>query len=438
MSENYFYKQKTVRKHSRHTPKTRKIITIGAYDRKQRYRNYAKISRARAQQLFDQRSQRARTLDLKTTSKKVFDVPNEYWEKYIGRSDVKGIDTKIIDYSKKETLVKTLKNNIEKAKKLKVQIVNSKDYNKKEELREKLKQLQEKHEKLVEELREFEEKEITERRKELEEKRKGTLQEDIKKIQEIKEKFRKRIKGKSEKEQWDKQKIEEFGDYNDVGILDLNKITILTTNRQFEDSMIDKQTKDRKQVKFDLDKTKFILTDDGGLYEFDDKKLCGYDKQYFERAIKSLKNPKINYQPNKPLIIQGDTFTYAIAPRVYEPDLDPYDDFYDDDDWEIMTKNKNELKEHEIKLTPKQYKKLMSFKKSDLVDKYNEIQRDFDIFIDTSFKPEKTQKHELIYRLLHKIQEIPEKKKEREKFAKDIANLAIKKLNQLKDQRDII
>lgn len=94
MSENYFYKQKTVRKHSRHTPKTRKIITIGAYDRKQRYRNYAKISRARAQQLFEQRSQRARTLDLKTTSKKVFDVPNEYWEKYMGRSDVKGIDTK--------------------------------------------------------------------------------------------------------------------------------------------------------------------------------------------------------------------------------------------------------------------------------------------------------------------------------------------------------
>lgn len=63
------------------------------YPRNQRYRNYAKISNAKAQQIFDQRSKRAKTLDLKTTSKKVFDDPNEYWVQHIDRSDVKGIDT---------------------------------------------------------------------------------------------------------------------------------------------------------------------------------------------------------------------------------------------------------------------------------------------------------------------------------------------------------
>ena len=63
------------------------------YPRNQRYRNYAKISNAKAQQIFDQRSKRAKTLDLKATSKKVFDDPNEYWVQHIDRSDVKGIDT---------------------------------------------------------------------------------------------------------------------------------------------------------------------------------------------------------------------------------------------------------------------------------------------------------------------------------------------------------
>ena len=94
MSNKYYHKEITVREHTRFDPRLNKRVGVGKYPRKQRYRNYEDISMSRAKELFNQRSQRARSIDLSSTSKKVFTDPNEYWEKHIDRSDVKGIDTK--------------------------------------------------------------------------------------------------------------------------------------------------------------------------------------------------------------------------------------------------------------------------------------------------------------------------------------------------------
>ena len=94
MSKKYYYKDQKVKGHSRTIPKSQKVIKIDSYDRKQKFRRYSNISKAKAKTLFDKRSQRSKTMDLKATSNIVLEIPNEKWAENTGRSDVAGIDTK--------------------------------------------------------------------------------------------------------------------------------------------------------------------------------------------------------------------------------------------------------------------------------------------------------------------------------------------------------
>lgn len=97
---NYYSKPKRVKAHTRRDPRINKRVSVNSYTRNQRYRTYKGIPREQALRLFNQRSNRAKAIDLSKTSKKVFEVPNEYWVKYMGNSDVKGIDTKTKTLSK--------------------------------------------------------------------------------------------------------------------------------------------------------------------------------------------------------------------------------------------------------------------------------------------------------------------------------------------------
>lgn len=103
MLGKYYKKSKRVKGHSRFDPRINKRVNVNSYTRNQRYRNYKGISREQALKLFNQRSNRARAIDKSKTSKKVFEVPNEYWVKYMEKSDVKGIDTKEIKSKNKYT-----------------------------------------------------------------------------------------------------------------------------------------------------------------------------------------------------------------------------------------------------------------------------------------------------------------------------------------------
>ncbi|MFO7891475.1 MAG: DEAD/DEAH box helicase [bacterium] len=80
---------------------------------KQRYkvRNPAlkkRISLERAKKIHEQRSQRAQTIDEKTTSKNVLEYPTEEWAAFSNRMDVEGVDTALKKIPK-EDIGKTLK-----------------------------------------------------------------------------------------------------------------------------------------------------------------------------------------------------------------------------------------------------------------------------------------------------------------------------------------
>ena len=105
MSKNFFYKQKSVKTHTRTTPKSKKTINIASYSRKQRYRNYSKIPKGKTQELFNQKSNRSKHIDLKSTSENILKTPNESWstEKiidFIGKYNAKAkIKNHYISYS---------------------------------------------------------------------------------------------------------------------------------------------------------------------------------------------------------------------------------------------------------------------------------------------------------------------------------------------------
>jgi len=94
MSNKYYKKKVKVSGYTRNDPRCKKPVKVGTYQRDQRYRNYRDLSMSEAKRLFNQRPQRSKTIDKKTTSKKVLEDPNEYWKEHMNRTDVKGIDTK--------------------------------------------------------------------------------------------------------------------------------------------------------------------------------------------------------------------------------------------------------------------------------------------------------------------------------------------------------
>jgi len=105
----YYSKEITVSGHTRYDPRINKRVSVSQYPRNQRYRQYETISQIEASNLFNKRSERAKTMDLSKTSKKVLDEPNEYWAKNINKSDTKDIDTKkrIQEFEKSKEIQKT-------------------------------------------------------------------------------------------------------------------------------------------------------------------------------------------------------------------------------------------------------------------------------------------------------------------------------------------
>lgn len=94
MAKKFYFKDQKVKAHSRKSPKSNKKIQIQSYSRKQKFRKYLKISQKEAKELFDKKSERSKSMDLKTTANKVLTIPDERWAENTGRSDVRDIDTK--------------------------------------------------------------------------------------------------------------------------------------------------------------------------------------------------------------------------------------------------------------------------------------------------------------------------------------------------------
>ncbi len=116
MTNQFIKKKIKVKGHTRRDPRSKKRVNVRSYQRNQRFRDYGSISKTRAQILFNQRSQRARTMDLKTTSKKVFENPNEKWSENIDKSDVKGIDTKQLSWEKDWKTAENIQRTMEAAR----------------------------------------------------------------------------------------------------------------------------------------------------------------------------------------------------------------------------------------------------------------------------------------------------------------------------------
>ena len=79
---------------TRYDPRIGRRVSVRNYSRDQYIRNYKTISLKIAEKAFEERSQRAKTLDKQKTSKEVLEEPNEKWKENINRMDVKGIDDK--------------------------------------------------------------------------------------------------------------------------------------------------------------------------------------------------------------------------------------------------------------------------------------------------------------------------------------------------------
>jgi len=124
----YEFRKVKVRGHKRYDPRLKKKVTVSSYSRKQRYRIYENISREMALRRFKNRSLKSRVIDLKSTSKKVFDEPNEYWLNHVNRTDVEGIDTQA---TKKETKPKGKKKSFSLSKESKkvIDFVKNDPYN---------------------------------------------------------------------------------------------------------------------------------------------------------------------------------------------------------------------------------------------------------------------------------------------------------------------
>ena len=418
-------KYKTIKKQvsaaTRYDPRIGRRVSVRNYSRDQYIRDYKTISLKIAEKAFEERSKRAKTLDRQKTSKIVLEEPNEKWKENINKMDVKGIDTKISNFTTIESLKEEIEKNQKKMKEISHEIWKDTDKTITKPLYERIAKLQEEINKMIEIHNSLVEERDRNRKAELFTKRKGTIKEDTMKLEEMKLKMRKTMKGKYEKEIWDEQEIKPFDPHDTIGILDYNKITLLTTNRQMEGSIIANEVKENKQIKFDIDKRKFILSEDGeGLYEFDNKNLCGYKKEYIDIAFKSLNNPKVFYQPRKPLIIKDETFTYAIAPRDYETWDEDEDDgnIWNDDDYEPKMKS---IKISKVKISPKQYKKLQKIKKEELIEQYNELSK-YDVVISPD-DPKKFKKEELIGKVLRKYRDLPQKIKQQKKVSEDIAKL---------------
>ncbi len=114
--------------------------------------------------------------------------------------------------------------------------------------------------------------------------------------------------------------IEELGN-SKYFLMDKDRIIAFTTREQFKASTLGYMRQDNFE-EVDLENSKVILT--GGEYDFlgfgekDSETL--YLRSYINNAIKNLKNPKIYYREDYPLVIEGDDNVMVLAPKVTDDD----------------------------------------------------------------------------------------------------------------------
>ena len=102
-------------------------------------------------------------------------------------------------------------------------------------------------------------------------------------------------------------------------ITDSYKISLLTTPQSFRKTAFYKDIKKSKIVEFD--DTRFILMSGEKFAQFE-KGGDLYEIDKFKQALKQFKNPVIKHTKGRPLIIEGDNLIYALAPRIYDEELD--------------------------------------------------------------------------------------------------------------------
>jgi len=330
----YYSKEITVSGHTRYDPRAEKTVNVHSYSRNQRYRNYETVSISKARELFNQRSERAKTSDLSKTTKKVLDEPNEYWAKNIGKSDVKNIDTKKVEeikYAKNYEWVKDIsEENLKKhigATEQAIYLLNG-DIKReekflqdgydltKEVLGEKIAEREKK--KALDTLRKAKgkikekEKDLKVFNKELNLKTKKTKENVNKDLNELIKKF-------ENKTEWKKttEKIESFGG---SGKISKDKLAFIIDSDSIRDSewynTITKKIGYLKIKPSDKD-IKTVTEKDIEYIQLPTSSFL-FRKDYYEDAVQNFKDPTIHLGSNSPVIIEGKEKSMVISPYISE------------------------------------------------------------------------------------------------------------------------
>ncbi|GAH55726.1 unnamed protein product, partial [marine sediment metagenome] len=121
------------------------------------------------------------------------------------------------------------------------------------------------------------------------------------------------------------------------------------------------------------------------------------------------------------LVIKDDTYTYLIAPRVTEDDID-YDDVRD-------VKEKKDDFDSTIRISQVKYKGLMKAqKKAEMVEEYEALELKYDGH--KSYDAKRKDKHEVLYDLLKKRKDVKGRETHAEKEVKDIKENQSKNLEE--------